>query len=67
MYTKFQLAAQYFPEDIDNGKVAVQKLSRWINRCKPLLQALERQGYHKWQKHFTAKQVDLIYEHLGEP
>lgn len=67
MYTKYQLAAQYFPDQIDNAKVAVRHLIRWIYNTHGLMPALENTGYIRTQHHFTDKQVQLIFEYLGEP
>lgn len=66
-YTKFQIAVQYFPEQIDNSKVAVRHLVRWINKTSGLMPALLSTGYQRHQHHFTSRQVALIYEYLGEP
>ena len=67
MYTKFQLAAQYFPESMDNAKVAVRRLIRWMDSCHGLIPALLKAGYHRNQKHFTMRQVEIVYDYLGEP
>lgn len=66
-FTKFQIAVQYFPDQIDNSKVAVRHLVRWINKTHGLLPALTATGYQRHQHHFTSRQVELLYEYLGEP
>lgn len=65
MYTKFQIALQYFPE-LDE-RSARRKLNRWINQASGLRQALDRTGYHPQQHGFTHKQLLLLYDYLGEP
>lgn len=65
-FTKKELAYCYFPT-ADDPHIAVNRLMRWINRCTPLKDALEEQGYRKSSKWFTPKEVKLIVEYLGEP
>lgn len=67
MYTKFQIATQYFPGSIDNPDSAVRHLVRWIDRTRGLMPALRAAGYQRTQHHFTDRQTQLIYEYLGEP
>lgn len=67
MFTKFQIALQYFPELMDRPKVALQKLRRWIRQSEGLCEALARTGYRQQQLTFSKRQVELIYEYLGEP
>ena len=62
---KNELALLYFPGSAT--KAATRHLMRWINGCPPLLEALRATGYHPSQKIFTARQVALIYGHLGGP
>ena len=62
---KNELALLYFPQS--TPKVATRHLIRWINGCRPLMEELEQTGYHPLQKFFTARQVILIYHHLGNP
>lgn len=66
MITKQELALRYFP-NASSGKVANDKLRRWINRCTPLLMAMAKAGYRTTEKNFTPRQVELITEYLGEP
>lgn len=65
-YTKKELALLYFPSTPD-PHVAVNRLMSWINRCRPLLAALNAQGYRKTAKWFSPREVRLIIEYLGEP
>ena len=48
-------------------EVASAHLRRWINRCKPLHDALVKSGYTKWSKEFSPIQVAYIFDYLGEP
>lgn len=64
-YTKKELALTYFPASAPH--VAVTRLVRWINRCKPLHAALLDQGYQKTSKWLSPREVKLITEYLGEP
>lgn len=65
IYYKQELAMRYFPGD--SPKVARDKLTRWINRCKPLSAAMARTHYRTTEKFYTPRQVALIFEYLGEP
>lgn len=64
-YTKFALSQAYFPES--SYKTAARHLNRWIQSDMTLCDALKQTGYDKNQRRFTAQQVSLIFEHLGEP
>ena len=66
MITKKQLALMYFPDTAD-PRIAVNHLGAWIKRCRGLTEKLLALGYRKSQKHFTPKQLQAIYDHLGEP
>ena len=65
---KHELAFKYFP-DSPTKKAATDSLTRAINRCKPLLEALARSpgGYSTRDKQYSPHQVELIYHYLGEP
>ena len=65
-YTKKELALRYFPSS-NKPTTAVKHLMAWINRCQPLNDKLQQQGYNKKAKWFTAREVRLIIDHLGEP
>lgn len=64
-YSKKALALAYAPNL--NPDSAVMRLNRWIRHCAPLYEALLSTGYYHTQKVFTAKQVALIFKHLGKP
>ena len=64
-YTKKELALTYFPAS--DPHVAVNRLMSWINRCKPLHEALLDQGYQKTSKWLSPREVAIVVEHLGEP
>ena len=64
-YTKIQIALQYLPElDPDT---AMRTLRRWIQQDTALNTALCREGYTPRQRHFTARQVSILREYLGDP
>ena len=64
-YSKFQIAQQYLPElDPDT---AMRTLRRWIQQDAALNTALRREGYLTRQRHFTARQVSILREYLGDP
>ena len=65
--TKFQVAMQYFPGQLENSDSAVRRLVRWIDNTRGLLPALEQAGYRRSQHGFTKRQVEIVYEYLGEP
>jgi hypothetical protein len=64
-YTKFALSQAYFP--YASYKTAARHLNRWIQNNRELSEELHRTGYDKNQRHFTSRQVELIFSHLGEP
>ena len=64
-YSKAELAMLYFPDS--EPKVAVNHLMRWIYKCKPLMDDLNKTGYRKQAKYLLAQQVRMVVEHLGEP
>lgn len=63
---KYDLAFKYFP-NAPTKKAATDNLTRAINRCTPLLMRLAQHGYSTTEKSYTPKQVELIYQFLGEP
>ncbi len=65
IYSHQELAVLYFP-DI-RPESASSQLSRWINRDPELLEELRRVGYHKHQRTFTPRQVNILFDHLGDP
>lgn len=66
MIRKNELAMLYFP-NATSPKVATDNLHRWINRCEPLSHALAKTVFRTTSWYFTPRQVELIYEYLGEP
>ena len=64
-YTKSELATMYFP--IGSASNALRRLNRYINHAHGLLPALLATGYRVNDRHFTRRQVQLIFEYLGEP
>ena len=63
--TKSELATMYFP--IGSTSNALRRLNRYINHAHGLLPALLATGYRVNDRHFTRRQVQLIFEYLGEP
>ena len=63
--SKAQLGMAYAPNLEPSS--AVKRLVQWIRYNPDLSAALVATGYRKTQKLFTARQVALIYEFLGEP
>lgn len=64
-YTKKELALLYFPSS--SPDTARHHLMDWIKRDFLLKKALHQTGYRPTQREFTAQQVRLIFEFLGEP
>ena len=64
-YSKQELAMLYFPDA--DPHVAVNRLNRWIRRCQDLKVRMAACQVSKFSKFFTAHQVRLIVEYLGDP
>ena len=64
-YSKSELAMLYFP-DADSHTATI-RLMRWIRRCPELRDRLAGCHSSKFAKFFTAKEVRLIQEYMGEP
>ena len=66
-YGKSELAILYFPAL--RPEIALQKLKRWIKKCKALFNELtkEEYGYRSSDKNYTAREVKLIVHYLGAP
>ena len=64
MISKQQLAMLYFPEKTRRN--ALDTLNRWINNCHGLRVRLEELGYKPKNRMLTKRQVEVIYEFLGE-
>ena len=65
MKTKREIATLYFP-DI-TPKSASEKLTSWINNCKPLARKLSKTGYKSGTHSLTERQISMIFDFLGEP
>ena len=65
MKTKREIATLYFP-DI-TPKSASEKLTSWINNCKPLARKLSKIGYRTGTHTLIDRQIGMIYDYLGEP
>ena len=65
MKTKREIATLYFPNITE--KSASEKLTLWINNCKPLVRKLSRTGYKSGTHTLTERQISMIYDYLGEP
>lgn len=64
-YSKKELALAYAPNISMSG--ALNRLAAWIKHNPQLVSALQQTGYTSNQRVFTSKQVELIFEYLGEP
>ena len=64
-YSMKELAGMYFPHS--SARSASVQLKRWFVYNKILMEALTNAGYVSGQKLLTPKQVQLIFEMLGEP
>lgn len=62
---KAQLAEAYGPGMSPSG--ALNRLHEWLHHSPKLMAALEATGYRDRQKTFSPKQVQIIYDFLGEP
>ena len=63
--TKSELAQLYFPGAPRSS--ALRLLHKYITSVHGLLPALERVGYQRASRRLTRRQVQLIFEYLGEP
>ena len=63
--SKSQIAELYAPEA--SLKASLRRLQRWIERNDELNVALKETGYQSSQRIFTKRQVEIIFEYLGEP
>lgn len=65
MKTKREIATLYFPNIAE--KSASEKLTSWINNCKPLARKLSKTGYKSGTHTLSNRQISMIYDYLGEP
>ena len=63
--TKSELAQLYFPGAPRSS--ALRLLHKYITTAHGLLPALEQVGYTRTSRRLTRRQVQLIFEYLGEP
>lgn len=63
--SKGQLAQLYAP-DLKPGS-AVNRLMKWIAMQPELLERLRQSGYEPRLRVFTVRQVELIFQYLGQP
>ena len=63
--TKSELAELYFPGAPRSS--ALRLLHKYITNAHGLLPALEQVGYTRTSRRLTRRQVQLIFEYLGEP
>lgn len=64
-YDKVELALLYCPGRSE--ETAMKTLTRWINQCRQLVQALETIGYNSRRHRFLRQEVEQIVKYLGEP
>ena len=64
-YTKKELALAYAPELSVQG--ARNRLHQWLHFNKQLMSDLYAANYQDSQRVFTSRQVQIIFDHLGEP
>ena len=63
--TKSELAQLYFPGAPRSS--ALRLLHKYITSAHGLLPALKQVGYQRTSRRLTRRQVQLIFEYLGEP
>ena len=57
-YNKQELAQMYFPDL--TIRASVNKLRRWMRRCKPLMNEILSTDFHPKTKAFSVREVRLI-------
>ena len=62
---KGELAEMYAPDLSPHA--ALNRLSRWIDYNPQLSEALRQTGYRRHARRFSPRQVELIFQFLGEP
>ena len=62
---KGELAMKYAPKVLQGS--AVKRLNAWMHLHPQLIADLEATHYNPKQRIFTVRQVELIFEYLGEP
>lgn len=64
-YSKGELAVLYAPDIAPTS--ACKRLTQWFLHHPTLMSDLRKTGYTDRQRTFTPRQVELIFEALGEP
>ena len=64
-YNKQELAQMYFPDL--TIRASVNKLRRWMRRCKPLMNEILSTDFHPKTRAFSVREVRLITYYLGKP
>lgn len=64
-YNKQELAQMYFPDL--TIRASVNKLRRWMRKCKPLMDEILATDFHPKTKAFSVREVRLITYYLGKP
>lgn len=64
-YDKIELALLYCPSRSE--ETAMKTMTRWINGCAGLVQALSDLGYNSRRHRFLRQEVEQIVRFLGEP
>lgn len=64
-YDKIELALLYCPGRSE--ETAMKTMTRWINGCAGLVQALSDLGYNSRRHRFLRQEVEQIVRFLGEP
>ena len=65
-YGKSELALLYFPT-ANSSHTAVNHLMAWVKKIPEVVEGLQKLGYRKSAKYFTAREVQLIVDYLGYP
>ena len=64
-YNKQEMAQIYFTDL--TIRASVNKLRRWMRRCKPLMDEILSTDFHPKTKAFFVREVRLITYYLGKP
>ena len=65
-YSKAELALLYFPT-ANSSHTAVNHLMAWVKKIPEVVEGLQKMGYRKTAKFFTAREVQLIVDFIGYP
>lgn len=64
-YLRAELAQMYFPDY--GNRYAVRKFSEMLRDTPALRVDLSATGYRPHQRFFLRRQVEIIFNHVGEP